>query len=261
MPGRSINRCRCAKPPRLAKSTRTPPSSGAIVFSKAQNQSKDQSLAGIAEVDEIFLLESFKGQRKLPRSARKRGGVAEKPGLSAEQIPALIARNRAGAHIDAVLPDRSEALSGRFLRQANKDDTPLCMDGDKALIAFAEAEGIEYELIIASKAACAREGAAHPERQCLWRALQAMAQPLQRRRHQISANLPRCGDAGKGDDIITPQTALAAALVETYANSDSAMQIDVGWRVTAFRAGSAVVTFIYSSRLTMMCMRAENFGG
>ena len=32
-------------------------------FLKAQNQSKDQSLAGIAEVDEIFLLESFKGQR------------------------------------------------------------------------------------------------------------------------------------------------------------------------------------------------------
>jgi hypothetical protein len=78
-------------------------------FLKAQNQSKDQSLAGIAEVDEIFLLKSFKGQRKLPRAARKRGGVAEKPGLSAEQIPVLIARNRSGAHIDAVLPDRSEA--------------------------------------------------------------------------------------------------------------------------------------------------------
>src|SRR6516225_9239153 len=30
----------------------------------------------------------------------------DKPGLSAEQIPMLIARNRAGAHIDAVLPDR-----------------------------------------------------------------------------------------------------------------------------------------------------------
>ena len=33
----------------------------------------------------------------------------------------------------------------------SRDDTLLCMDGDKALIAFAEAEGIEYELIIASK--------------------------------------------------------------------------------------------------------------
>ncbi len=32
-------------------------------FLKARNYSKDQSPAGIAEVDEIFLLESFKGQR------------------------------------------------------------------------------------------------------------------------------------------------------------------------------------------------------
>ncbi len=78
-------------------------------FLKAQNQSKDRSLAGIAEVDEIFLLESFKGQRKLPRPARKRGGVAAKPGLSAEQIPILIARDRTGSHIDAVLANRSEA--------------------------------------------------------------------------------------------------------------------------------------------------------
>ena len=51
----------------------------------------------------------------------------------------------------------------------SKDDTLLCMDGDKALIAFAEAEGIEYELIIASKGEHVHEGAAHPERQCLWR--------------------------------------------------------------------------------------------
>src|SRR5271165_814857 len=84
-------------------------------FLKAQNQSKDQSLAGIAEIDEIFLLESFKGQRKLPRAARKRGGVAEKPGLSAEQIPILIARDRAGAHIEKVLHIQNvNAYGGRF---------------------------------------------------------------------------------------------------------------------------------------------------
>ena len=121
-------------------------------FLKARNYSKDQSLAGIAEVDEIFLLESFKGQRRLPRAARRRGGVAAKPGLSAEQIPILIARDRASHHIDAVLPDRSEAAVRRVLKgKLRKADTLLCMDGEKALIAFAEAEGIEYELIIASK--------------------------------------------------------------------------------------------------------------
>ena len=131
-------------------------------FLEALNYSKDQSLAGIAEVDEIFLLESFKGQRKLPRKARKRGGVAEKPGLSAEQIPILIARDRTGAHIDGVLPDRSEAAVRPVLEgKLSKDDTLLCMDGDKALIAFAEAEGIEYELIVASKGEHVHEKVLH----------------------------------------------------------------------------------------------------
>ncbi len=131
-------------------------------FLEALNHSKDQSLAGIAEVDEIFLLESFKGQRKLPRKARKRGGVAEKPGLSAEQIPILIARDRTGAHIDGVLPDRSEAAVRPVLEgKLSKDDTLLCMDGDKALIAFAEAEGIEYELIVASKGEHVHEKVLH----------------------------------------------------------------------------------------------------
>ena len=129
---------------------------------EALNYSKDRSLAGIAEVDEIFLLESFKGQRTLPRPARKRGGVAAKPGLSAEQIPVLIARNRAGNHIDAVLPDRSEAAVRPVLEgKLSKKDTLLCMDGDKALIAFAEAEGIEYELIIASKGEHVHETVLH----------------------------------------------------------------------------------------------------
>ena len=46
--------------------------------------------AGIVEADETFFLESFKGQRHLPRPARHRGGVAGKRGLSAEQIPVLV---------------------------------------------------------------------------------------------------------------------------------------------------------------------------
>ena len=82
--------------------------------------------------------------------------------LSAEQIPVLIARNRTGAHIDAVLPDRSEAAVRPVLEgKLSKDDTLPCMDGDKALIAFAEAEGIEYELIIASKGEHVHEKVLH----------------------------------------------------------------------------------------------------
>jgi len=131
-------------------------------FLKAQNHSKDQSLTGIAEIDEIFVLESFKGQRKLPRAARKRGGAAKKAGLSAEQIPILIARDRAGAHIDAVLSDRSEAAVRPVLQgKMSQDSTLTCTDGDKAVIAFLKAESIEYELIIASKGEHVHEKALH----------------------------------------------------------------------------------------------------
>ena len=184
-------------------------------FLKAQNQSKDQSLAGIAEVDEIFLLESFKGQRKLPRAARKRGGVAGKPGLSAEQIPVLIARNRAGAHIDAVLPDRSEAAVRTVLEgKLSKDDTLLCMDGDKALIAFAEAEGIEYELIIASKGEHVHEKVLHIQNVNAYGG--RFKQWLSRFNGVATNYLPSYLGwrrwLEKGEDIITPQTALAAAL-------------------------------------------------
>ena len=64
---------------------------------------KALELSGIAEADETFFLESFKGQRELPRPARERGGKAAKPGISDEQIPVLIARDRNGETFDAIL--------------------------------------------------------------------------------------------------------------------------------------------------------------
>src|SRR4051794_9726554 len=65
---------------------------------------KPKTLAGIVEGDETFILESFKGKRAgLPRKSRKRGGKSAKRGLSAEQVPILVARDRQGATTDAVL--------------------------------------------------------------------------------------------------------------------------------------------------------------
>ena len=120
-------------------------------FLKAQKDPKDRQLNGIVEVDECFILASRKGERRLPRKARKRGGKAEKPGLSGEQTPILIARDRYGHQLDAVLPNRSEDAVSAILKDAvSKTDVLLCIDGDPALIAFAKSEAIEYELILAS---------------------------------------------------------------------------------------------------------------
>jgi transposase-like protein len=120
-------------------------------FLSARKEARDQQLTGIVEVDECFVLASRKGERRLPRKARKRGGKAEKRGLSGEQTPILIARDRYGHHLNAVLPNRSEDAVSAVLKDAiSKTEALLCMDGDPALIAFAKREAIEYELIIAS---------------------------------------------------------------------------------------------------------------
>ncbi len=47
---------------------------------------KPGSLAGVAEMDETYFLESYKGRDVVGRPARKRGGRATKRGLSREQI-------------------------------------------------------------------------------------------------------------------------------------------------------------------------------
>ncbi len=59
-------------------------------------------LAGIAEADEMFLLESQKGSRNLDRPARRRGGVAATCGITHQHVCILVARDRGGATLDVV---------------------------------------------------------------------------------------------------------------------------------------------------------------
>lgn len=64
--------------------------------------------------------------------------------------------------IDAVLPDHSQKAISSVLKGAlSKEDVLLCTDGDPALIAFAKSEGLEYELIIASKGEHVHERVLH----------------------------------------------------------------------------------------------------
>jgi hypothetical protein len=51
-------------------------------------------LRGILEADETFFLSSRKGERKLDRKARRRGGKASKLGLPHQQVPVLMAADR-----------------------------------------------------------------------------------------------------------------------------------------------------------------------
>jgi transposase-like protein len=109
---------------------------------------KPARLSGIVEVDETFILESFKGKRSgLPRAARKRGGKAAKRGLSAEQIPVLVARDRSGATTDAVLPGLNWASITAALAGVVTSDNQLCCDGGKAIVGFARKREIPCQIL------------------------------------------------------------------------------------------------------------------
>jgi len=100
-------------------------------------------LSGIAEADETVFLESFKGKKRgLSRAPRKRGGKAAKRGLSDEQIPVLICRDRAGGTADFVLARADKEHIGAVLKPLLAADAILCTDGSRALGAAAREMGV-----------------------------------------------------------------------------------------------------------------------
>ena len=117
-------------------------------FLSALNSDKPKALSGLVEADETFILESFKGKRGgLPRQARKRGGKASKRGLSAEQIPVFVARDRTGATLDAVLPRLDAASITAALGHVITRSAELCCDGGSAITAFARRARIKVHVL------------------------------------------------------------------------------------------------------------------
>ena len=108
-----------------------------------------KALTGITEADELFLLESQKGSRKLDRPPRKRGGVARRRGINRDHVCVLVARDRSGATFDfitgrgAVTADQLH----RHLLPVLDRDVLLVSDGHGAYRAFARAAGVSHESV------------------------------------------------------------------------------------------------------------------
>ncbi len=86
--------------------------------------------SGIVEADEAWFLRSYKGQRhNLPRKSRHRGGHASKRGLSSEQVPLLVVRDRSGSTSDAILPKDDHLAIQAVLKPLLAQDAVLCTDG------------------------------------------------------------------------------------------------------------------------------------
>lgn len=113
-------------------------------FLAAPKTVQAQSLVGIAEADETFFLHSRKGQHGLDRKPRRRGGKAAKRGLSKEQVPVLIARDRGNATANVILSADGKAELVAALKPLIPSDTILCTDGSGALAAAAKEMGVTH---------------------------------------------------------------------------------------------------------------------
>jgi transposase-like protein len=117
-------------------------------LARAQHD-QPKRLSGIAEADEMFMLESQKGARKLDRPARKRGGRAGKRGISRELDCILVARDRSGQTIDAVVGRGAltAAQLDRHLLPRLDRQVLLVSDSHGAYRSFARRHGIAHETV------------------------------------------------------------------------------------------------------------------
>ena len=117
------------------------------------NEMRPSSFAGIVESDDIFFLESSKGNRALDRNGRSRGSKATKRGISAEQVAVVVTQHRRGNQELAVVKkgrisknDLDETLGLKI-----QDGSILCTDAHRSYTAFAKDKEIEHHKLIANK--------------------------------------------------------------------------------------------------------------
>jgi transposase-like protein len=120
-------------------------------FLKAIKALLPTTLQGTIEADETYFLYSEKGSHHLDRPARTRGGKASKRGLSDEQVPVLIARDRTKATADRILDDRSEKSIAGLLGPLIAPDAILVSDGAHAYRAFADRANILHVGLVISQ--------------------------------------------------------------------------------------------------------------
>lgn len=121
-------------------------------FLQLPKNHKVRGLQGVVEADETYFRRSLKGQTVRGRARRRRGGRAAKRGTStAEYVPVLVARDRAGATTDFILqaPDKANVLAA--LASVLPPDAVLCSDGGGALAKAAEHLGLEHHALNMTK--------------------------------------------------------------------------------------------------------------
>jgi transposase-like protein len=183
-------------------------------FLELTKDDRVQRLAGIAEVDEMYLLESHKGSRKLERAPRKRGGKATKRGISHEQMCILVARDRTGQTLDWV-PGKGPVTRAQLhehVRERLEPDVLLVTDGHPAYRAFAREAGITHEAVNLQAGVRVR-GAIHVQNVNAYHSrLRGWLQPFRGIASRYLGNYLGWRWALDGGRVKTPDSLLRAAL-------------------------------------------------
>ena len=111
------------------------------------------------------MLHSQKGERKLPRKARRRGGRARKRGLSKEQVPVLLATARGGATVGQALESVTQASLQAALAPVLASDAVLVSDGGRAYPGCARRLGVQHEAVNVSAGRPGARELSHPNRE------------------------------------------------------------------------------------------------
>jgi len=111
-------------------------------------------VTGLMEVDEMYLPESLKGSRHMPRKARHRGrggrkskGTMQK-GRRVGLVPVMVGRLRGQPHVtDCVLQKMTGDEAVRAVKDVVSEDTLLCTDGHSAFLKVQREFGIPVKSV------------------------------------------------------------------------------------------------------------------
>ncbi len=113
-------------------------------FLKNAKEIKSTSLHGIVEADETYFLRSEKGSRNLKRKPRKRGGNANKPGISMEHVCLFVSRDRNKNTYDKIFDKFNSSELDKVFNSVLSKDSLLCSDTKSVYISYTKKNNIRH---------------------------------------------------------------------------------------------------------------------
>lgn len=111
-------------------------------------------MEGIIEADETFFLFSEKGDKKLTRKPRKRGGKASRDGMNQEHVNVIVASDRKGAN--AMNVGNRGVITKKAIQKAIgkwivKPGNILCSDAHRTFQGYAKEKNMPHKMLYARK--------------------------------------------------------------------------------------------------------------